>query len=136
VHSGRETSMHFFMPAWAQNKSHKKRTRTRYAELVFLHSVGFTCHVVHSGASERAKHRCTIFHAQLGMVWIPRKACRNMLHQTCVFATDGIYESRSALWCIRGVKHRRTIFHSRFTTRQPPYSNAYIATNGHMCCKL
>jgi hypothetical protein len=30
---------------------HKKRTRTRYAELVFLHAVGFVSHVVHSGAS-------------------------------------------------------------------------------------
>jgi hypothetical protein len=29
----------------------KKRTRTRYAELVFFHLMGATGHIVHSGAS-------------------------------------------------------------------------------------
>jgi hypothetical protein len=31
---------------------HKKRSRTRYAELVFLHAMGYADHVLHSGASE------------------------------------------------------------------------------------
>jgi hypothetical protein len=31
----------------------------------------------------------------------------------CVFASDRIRESRSAFWCIRGAKHRVTIFHDR-----------------------
>jgi hypothetical protein len=30
---------------------HKKRSRTRYAELVFLHAMGYADHVLHSGAS-------------------------------------------------------------------------------------
>jgi hypothetical protein len=31
---------------------HQKHTRTHYAELAFLHSVGSMGHVVHSGASK------------------------------------------------------------------------------------
>jgi hypothetical protein len=39
------------MPRWAQCGFHKKRTRRRYAERVFLHPVGFAAHEVHSAAS-------------------------------------------------------------------------------------
>jgi hypothetical protein len=35
-----------FMLRWDQFRSHKKRTRIRYAELVFLHPVGSLGHVV------------------------------------------------------------------------------------------
>jgi hypothetical protein len=41
----------FFMLEWGQYRFHKKRTRTHYAELVFLHLVGSAGHVVHSVAS-------------------------------------------------------------------------------------
>jgi hypothetical protein len=41
----------FFMLGWDQYGFYKKHAGTRYAELVFLHSVGSADHVVHSGAS-------------------------------------------------------------------------------------
>jgi hypothetical protein len=40
------------MHGWAQLGFHKKHTGTLYAELVFLHPVGFASHVVHFGTSE------------------------------------------------------------------------------------
>jgi hypothetical protein len=40
-----------FMFGWDQYGFHKKRAETRYDELLFLHSVGFEGHVVHSAAS-------------------------------------------------------------------------------------
>jgi hypothetical protein len=35
------------------------------------------------------KRRCTIFHSWVGLVWIQQKACRDTLHQTCVFPPMG-----------------------------------------------
>jgi hypothetical protein len=40
------------MLRWDRNGLQKKCARTRYAELVFLHPVGFADHVVQSSASE------------------------------------------------------------------------------------
>jgi crotonobetainyl-CoA:carnitine CoA-transferase CaiB-like acyl-CoA transferase len=39
------------MLRWDRLGFHKKRARTRYDELVFLHLVGYAGHVMHSGVS-------------------------------------------------------------------------------------
>jgi hypothetical protein len=47
-------------------------------------------------------------------VRIPQKVCLDVLSQTSVFASGGIcVGSRSVPWCVRGAKHRCTIFHAR-----------------------
>jgi hypothetical protein len=50
----------FFMLGWNQYGFHKKRVGTRYAELVFLHPLRSTGHVVHSDAS-RARNVQALF---------------------------------------------------------------------------
>jgi hypothetical protein len=41
----------FIMLRWVQYRFTEKCVRTRYTEMVFLHSVGYAGHVVHSGES-------------------------------------------------------------------------------------
>jgi hypothetical protein len=50
----------FFMLGWNRYGFYKKRTGTRYDELMFLDSVGFVGHVVHSAAS-RLRNNDTLF---------------------------------------------------------------------------
>jgi hypothetical protein len=40
------------------------------------------------------------------------KSASGHVRQMCAFASGGICGSCSAFWCIRGVKHRRTLFHA------------------------
>jgi hypothetical protein len=57
------------MLGWDLYRFHKKRAETYYTELVFLQPVGCgSC-----TAFRCMKHQCTIFHAQVGLVWIPQK---------------------------------------------------------------
>jgi hypothetical protein len=42
----------FFIPRWDRYRFQKKRTRTRYGELMFLHQMGFAGHIVRCDASK------------------------------------------------------------------------------------
>jgi hypothetical protein len=46
----------------------------------------------------------------VGTLEISQKAHRDTIRQTSIFASGGISGSRCEFWCIRGAKHRRTIF--------------------------
>jgi hypothetical protein len=59
------------------------------------------------------KSRGSIFHARVGPVWMPQKACWHTLRRTCVFTSGDIYRSHTAFWCVHGVKRHRTILHDR-----------------------
>jgi hypothetical protein len=65
VHSGASGTQNvialFFMVGWDRFRFDKKRPRTRYAELVFLHLVGSAGYVVHSVRS-RARNVDAIFY--------------------------------------------------------------------------
>jgi hypothetical protein len=53
VHSGtsvtRNINTLFVMLGWDRYEFDKKHNRTHYTELMFLHLVGFACHIVNSG---------------------------------------------------------------------------------------
>jgi hypothetical protein len=108
-----KTLTHYFS-CWgcARCSFHKNRGGTRYVELVFFHPVGSVGHVVYSHSSEAQNIDSLFFILRWARCHFHKKR-RDMLHRTCLFASSGIYESPSALHCVRGVKYRRTIFHAQ-----------------------
>jgi hypothetical protein len=54
------------------------------------------------------------------------------LRRTCVFASGGIYGSRSTFRCVQCVKHRHTIFHARVG----PVQIAEKSAPGHVTLNL
>jgi hypothetical protein len=79
----------FFMLGWYRYRFHEKHTGTRYVELVFLHPVGSTGHVVHSAhpGCETSEH---YFSCLGGSGMDSKKAQWNTLRRTCVFTSGGI----------------------------------------------
>jgi hypothetical protein len=88
----------FFMLEWVQCRS---RTRVLHVD----RSAG---HILRPG-HETSTH---YFSCSGGAGTDPIKTHRNMLWGTCVFASDAIYVSRSAFWCVRCTKRQCTIFHA------------------------
>jgi hypothetical protein len=66
----------FFMLGWDQYGFEKKYIRTRYAELLFLHPVGSTGHVVPFGASRERIIDTLIFKLRLGRYEFDKKSFR------------------------------------------------------------
>jgi hypothetical protein len=89
-----------------------KSTRVHYSKVVFLHSMWSVDHVVRSDGSGvwnvDALFFCSGRHSADPIKSVIRHITLNLY-----FTSGAIYGSCSAYWCIRGVKHRHTIFHAR-----------------------
>jgi hypothetical protein len=60
-----------------------------------------------------AKCPHTNFQARVGPGAVSKKAHRDTLRRTCVFALGGICGSRNAFQCVQHMKYRCTIFYAR-----------------------
>jgi hypothetical protein len=103
----------FFMLRWVWCGFHKMHVGTRYVKLVFLHLVRFAGHVVHSFASRAQNADTLFFMLKCDRSGLHKKHTKTHYAELMCFASGVIYELRSAFLCIRGTKHRCTIFHPR-----------------------
>jgi hypothetical protein len=106
----------YFMLRWERHGFDKKRTRISYTKLLLLHPVGSMGQLVHSIASAARNVNTLFFMLRWDRYKFDKKRL-DMLHRICVFASNGICGSRSAVW---GMKHRRTIFHALVGLTQFP----------------
>jgi hypothetical protein len=100
------------MLMWDRYRFQKRRIGTHYAELVFMHPVGYAGHLVHCGAFGACNIDVLFF--LLGWDWYEfHKMRRDTRCRTCVFAIGGICGSRRAFLCLRRAKRRHTSFRAR-----------------------
>jgi hypothetical protein len=116
----------------------KKHGGTCYAELEFLHPVGSVGLIVHSGAPEAQNVNILFF--MFGWDRFQQKARWDTLRRTCVFASSGFRRSHSAFRCVRGPKHRHTIFSAwvgpvriQQTTRWDMLCRTCVFASGGIC---
>jgi hypothetical protein len=100
----------FFLLGWDRYRFQKKRVETRYSKLVFLHLVGYADHVVHSSVSG-VQNIDTLYFMLVWDRYRFQKERDGTRYIKLVFLDPVEYcGSRSALWCVRDAKRRRTIF--------------------------
>jgi hypothetical protein len=102
------------MHQWDRYGFDKKRFRTCFAELVFLHPLGSVCHVVQSGVSEVRNIDTLFFMLGWDQYGFDKKCFRTCCGKLVFFASGGISRSHNAFRCVRGTKYRHTIFHARW----------------------
>jgi hypothetical protein len=117
VYSGafgeRSVNALFFMLRRDRYVFHKNRAGTRHAEHVILHPVESEAHVVHSSASGARNVDALFFILGWDRYGFDKKGVETNYVELLFFASSWICGSRSPFRCIRGMKHRRTIFHAQ-----------------------
>jgi hypothetical protein len=107
VHSGASRARNlvalFFMLGWARCGFHKMCIGTCYAKVVILHLVGSASQVVHSSANGQ-RNLDTLFFMLGGTGKVPTKNVPGHVTLNLCFLSGVICWSRSAFWCVRGMK--------------------------------